>query len=214
MDIRDQLKASFGDDFFDPKPPDAPRYHRWHNLCVCGHLDRYHAPSVGGTYELVPTRTVSTRGEEFTQSQEFTGCVGALSYRGLDDTSTAVDHEAKTVTVTIHPTCPCTEFRPVVKVDRPNRYFNQQMPRDLGDHTRHPFLVGIRAFTTHLSRRKAATADPAWADAEFARRFTWIDGARVCAISRCRTADETVWPCFVTDGEAHSELRCGSHRPS
>jgi hypothetical protein len=217
MGTLDDLKDNFGDGVLD-RPTGRTSQSNWHDLCVCGHLDRYHAPSTGGLYELVPTRTVSSRGEEFTQSQTFTGCVGALMARGLDDVTTVVDREAKTVTQTINPTCPCTEFRPVVHVDRPNRFFNQRIPADLGDRTRHPFIVGIRAFTTHLGKRKAADPErggsPEWVTAEFERRFTWIEENRRCDISRCRTADETVWPCFVTDGEAISELRCGSHRPS
>ena len=87
--------------------------------------------------------------------------------------------------------------------------FNQRMPTDRTDDDRHPFVVGLRALTTFLSRRKAALADPSWTKREFDRRFTWLDGKRVCGISRCKeTAD--VWPVFV-DGE-RSELRCGPHR--
>jgi hypothetical protein len=213
MGTLDDLKASFGDGVLD-RPTGRTSRSNWHELCVCGHIDRYHAPSTGGLYVLVPSRTVRLRDEEFTQSQEFTGCNGALPSRDFEDTTTAVDREAKTVTVTIHSTCPCTEFRPVVRVDRPNRMFNQRIPTDLRDQMRHPFVVGIRALTTFLAGRKDALADDGWAAAEFERRFAWIEENRRCSISRCRETGDGVWPCFVTDGEAHSELRCGPHRPS
>lgn len=69
--------------------------------------------------------------------------------------------------------------------------------------------VGVRAFLTHLSKRKAAVTDPDWVDLEFDRRFVWIPKKRRCGLSKCaETAD--VWPVFV-DGE-RSELRCGPHR--
>jgi hypothetical protein len=60
-----------------------------------------------------------------------------------------------------------------------------------------------------LSKRRAAQSNPAWAEQELERRFSWIEGARVCGISRCReTAD--VWPVFINEDQ--SELRCAAHR--
>jgi hypothetical protein len=125
------------------------------------------------------------------------------------ETPTDADREARTGVLRVNPTCPCVTFQPVARVDRPNRYFCQRMPLDRSDPMRHPFIIGMKAFATHLSRRKDAAADPAWADAEFDRRFTWLDGVRVCGLAKCTTTDG-VWPVFV--GGDRSELRCAAHR--
>lgn len=189
----------------------AEARHNWAKLCVCGHLDRYHSPTVGGLYVLPAPFVKSNRaGVDYTLSTLFHGCVGALKRRNADHATVTTDTDAHTVTTTIHATCPCEEFRPVARVDRPNRYFNQQLPIDREDPARHPFNTGVRAFTTHLSRRKAATADPEWAAAELERRFTWLDGARECSLSHCLELAD-VWPVFV-NGDGLSELRCPAHR--
>jgi len=217
MGIVDELKASFGNDFFDPRPSGRRIPHNWTELCVCGHLDRFHSTSSGGIYQVPEPKTSVQRGEEWTVTVIFDGCVGAAQARGNDDITWTSDRDALTNVGRVNPTCPCTAFRAVAKVDRPNRMFNQRMPADPTDRTRHPFLVGCRALLTFLSGRKAADPDrggkPEWATAEFDRRFTWIEAARVCSISRCTETGDDVWPCFV-DGEALSELRCGSHRPA
>ena len=215
MGISDELKNSFGQDFFNPEHATAARHH-WLELCVCGHHIGYHSPSIGGTYRIgepgtqLTMRTFhigGTASRLIAQSKETAKIDGTIKYL---ETQT-IDHEQKTITVVVNPTCPCTEFRPVAKVDRPNRYFSQRLPRDRADHSRHPMLVGLRAFSTHLSRRRAALSNPQWAVEELDRRFVWLDGARVCGLSRCReTAD--VWPVFI-DGET-SELRCAKHRPT
>lgn len=208
MGIRDEMRSGYGDDFFHPSSDREP-YHNWHELCVCGHLDRYHSPSVGGTYRLTETRTQVIRGEDVTVTTAFLGCVGAMPGRGFEAETLTVDHEARTMVTRINPTCPCESFTPVARLDRPNRFFNQRLPRDRNDHARHPMAVGVRAFLTHLSKRKAAVTDPDWVDLEFDRRFVWIPKKRRCGLSKCaETAD--VWPVFV-DGE-RSELRCGPHR--
>jgi hypothetical protein len=218
MGILDEIEASFGPDAL--KPSNArTTYDRWHELCVCGHIDRYHGPSVGGSYPLKtgtsPDPRDGAEGARVPRTQVLDGCLGAVQKGWISDRA-AWDDETQTVIERLPPTCPCTQLRPIVRVNRPNRYFNQRMPADRSDPSRHPFIVGVRAFTTHLSKRKDANPEkggtPEWATAEFLRRFIWIDGARTCSISRCTTADESVWPCFV-NGEALSELRCGSHRP-
>ena len=209
MGISDELKRNFGQDFFTPTS-ERTEYHNWHEVCVCGHIDRYHAETVGGTYELPPVLTRSMGGEEVTQTTVFAGCNGAMPGRGFESQTYTPDREKHTLLITIVPTCPCEKFRAVARIDRPNRYFNQRLPRDRSERSRHPFVVGIRAFSTHLSKRKAALADPDWATAEFDRRFTWLPDARVCSLSKCNaTAD--VWPVFV-DADDRSELRCPQHR--
>jgi hypothetical protein len=218
MGTLDDLTATFGDGVLRPRPDVRAGRENWCELCVCGHIDRYHSADIGGAYVLPEERTKADRdGAVWTFTQRFTGCAGALPPRGVETESLTRDEENLVVGRTVNATCPCTEFRPVVKVDRPNRMFNQRIPTDRSDHTRHPFVVGIRAYTTFLSKLKAAKPEtggsPEWATAEFERRFTWLDGARTCSISRCTTTGDGVWPCFV-NGEALSELRCGSHRPS
>jgi hypothetical protein len=210
--IRDELERTFGTEFFTPTT-ERRTIHNWHELCVCGHLDRYHSESVGGTYRLPEPFIRSIAGEAVTVSTVFAGCTGAMSNRGFEAQTETVDRESLTILNRINPSCPCVEFRAVAKVDRPNRYFNQRMPRDRSDAARHPFVTGVRAFTTHLSKRRAALSDPTWPDREFDRRFVWLDDARVCSISKCReTAD--VWPVFVITDPADglSELRCPAHR--
>ena len=212
MGIRDELKRSFGEDFFHPET-DREQYKNWHELCVCGHLDRYHSPSVGGTYRLKEPHTQRVDdGDPVPVTSAFFGCNGSMPGREFESETTTVDREARAIVVRINPTCPCETFTPVVRVDRPNRYFNQRLPRDRTDHARHPLVVGVRAFMTHLSRRKAALKDPAWVEREFDRRFTWLDGKRICGLAKCTSTDD-VWPVFVVDGE-RSELRCGAHRPA
>jgi hypothetical protein len=209
MGIRDEMERAFGDSFFQPTASQLSR-HNWHEVCVCGHLGRYHSESTGGLYQLPAPRTQTAGGEEVTVTAEFTGCAGALPVRGFETETMTIDREAHTIVNKVNATCPCDSFRPVAKVDRPNRYWNQRMPPDREDAARHPMVVGVRAFMTHLSRRRAALSDPSWAEREFDRRFLWLDGARVCAISKCsETVD--VWPVFVTDALL-SELRCPAHR--
>jgi len=210
MGTLDEIRRDFGDDFFTRPTAAAAARHNWAALCVCGHQAGYHSPTVGGTYRLPETASMQLRGETWTTVHLFHGCVGALPTRGTETESSVANRDSMTVTRSIIPTCPCEELRPVANVDRPNRYFNQRMPADRNDRGRHPFMLGIRAFTTHLTRRRAALADPSWPAAEFDRRFTWIDGARVCGISKCKETDD-VWPMFV-DVDGRSELRCPKHR--
>lgn len=215
MGTVDEIKATFGDDFFDPKPT-GRRYKNWAQLCVCGHIDRYHAETVSGLYQLPgPTTQHNRAGETVTYHHAFSGCVGAMPGRGFEPKTATVDRDTHIGVVTVNPTCPCTAFTPVVMVDRPNRYFNQRMPLDRTDPARHPFMVGIRAFMTHLSRRKQEVANPGWYAEEFDRRFVWMDDARVCSLSKCTTTAE-VWPVFVNTGKDQpgdrSELRCPAHR--
>lgn len=210
MGFRDDLLASFGEDFFTPTTADRSIQHNWHELCVCGHLDRYHSTSIGGIFRTIDPTVRLMHGEEWTVSTALDGCVGALKPRGFEESTTTADQDKRTVVTVIHPTCPCGEFRAVARVDRPNRYFNQRMPRDRDDRARHPFAVGLRALSTHLGKRTPARKDPSWAAAEFDRRLQWLDGARVCGLSRCGVTED-VWPVFV-DGADRSELRCPKHR--
>jgi hypothetical protein len=206
--VADEFRASFGEDFFDRKSPHAHGMN-WRELCICGHLDRYHSPSIGGGYVLKDPWTVAFRGETINVTAAFFGCVGALKPRGFEEITETADREAMTKIERINPTCPCDDFRAVAMVDRPNRFFNQRMPTDRVDPDRHPFQTGVRAFMTHLSRRKQAMADPSWFEAELDRRFTWTEGKRICATVKCTETDD-VFPVFV-DGE-RSELRCSKHR--
>ena len=214
MGIFDELRSSFGDDFFD-RPTVRESTHNWCELCTCGHIGRYHAPTVGGGYLVKePYPKHMGGGRTATITTVFDGCVGAVRTRGTEMiTVESMDRDAGTMNERINPTCPCTAFRPVARIDRPNRYFNQRVPigRNREDPTRHPFMVGLRAFSTHLSKRRAALADPAWPAAELERRFTWLDGARVCGLSKCRETAE-VWPVYIDGDAARSELRCPAHR--
>ena len=212
MGTLDELRSTLGDDFFDrPSATSRTVMANWNELCLCGHIARYHSADIGGEYRVPDDEAAVIRGETWTKAVLFHGCRGALATRDFETETTVADREAMTVTMTVVPTCPCEELRPVAKVDRPNRYFNQRMPADRSDVNRHPFLIGLRAFMTHLSKRRAALADPSWAAAEFDRRFVWIEDARVCSISRCKETDG-VLPAFVTDGSDRSELRCPKHR--
>ena len=205
MGTLDQFRTAFGDDFFSPRAREAVS--SVHEVCVCGHLDRYHSPDIGGAYR-VPEPEVQKSG---TTTTVFHGCVGAMKARNFEPFTLATNREERTVLKTIHATCPCEELRAVASVDRPNRFFNQRMPTDRSDSSRHPFQIGVRAFTTHLGKRKAVLKDPTWADREFEKRFTWLTETRVCSISTCRRAGEDVFPAFV-NGDGLSELRCSSHR--
>jgi len=208
MGVSDELRDSFGQEFFNRRS-ERVAYHNWTTVCVCGHIAKFHSETIGGEYQVPEMRTQRIGGEDVTVTTTFDGCTGAMPGRGFQNETQTINREALTIMVVVNPTCPCTEFREVAKLDRPNRYFNQRLPVDRKDHQRHPLVVGLRAFSTHLSRRRAALSDPAWASAELDRRFIWIEGKRVCAISRCNTTDD-VWPVFI-DGEL-SELRCSKHR--
>lgn len=221
MGIRDDLTRSFGDDFFLPAGVRTP-YRNWRALCVCGHLDRYHSPSVGGTYTFEETYTSGgQRGRGVTTTVRFLGCVGAMPGRGAERYRTVeANPSARTKVDQLTVTCPCTQMQPVASVDRPNRYFCQRVPATITVETprpeqldRHPMLIGMRAFLTHLSRRKSAHQDPDWVDQEFERRFVWLPDAHRCAISGCGTT-ENVWPVYVTEDGAVSELRCTAHLSS
>jgi hypothetical protein len=206
----DEFKEAFGPTALD-RPPDRQPDHVWGEVCVCGHLSRYHPPVTGGSFPLPEPQEKSIGGRPVVITTVLAGCVGALRPRGfVERTATEINREAGSMTEQINVTCPCTSFRPVAQVDRPNRFFNQRIPKDLDDPLRHPFSVGIRAFRTHLGKRRAALSDPSWADREFERRFLWLDGKRVCGLSKCTTTDG-VWPQFVRP-DGLSELRCAAHR--
>jgi hypothetical protein len=208
MGISDELKTTFGADFFTRKREPAG-YHNWCTICMCGHIDRFHAELIGGTYQVPVPEPRSVGGQMVTVQIQVDGCLGAMPTKGFTAETVTMDREALTHTTVRHATCPCTEFRPVANVDKPNRFFNQRLPVDRDDRERHPFMVGLRAFSTHLSRRRAALSNPAWAEAELERRFSWIEDKRVCAIGRCRETKD-VWPVLI-DGEL-SEMRCSAHR--
>jgi hypothetical protein len=205
----DELKDLYGDDFFDRRTRTTVTPSNWQTVCVCGHLSRNHATVTGGDYRVPENGTQMSRGVKWATVTAFEGCVGALRPTGFEEETIVADREHLVVTRTVHPTCPCVRYQPVAKVDRPNRYFNQRVPADRKDPSRHPMLIGLKAFRTHLSRRRAALADPTWPDREFAQRFLWLDGARVCGLSKCRVTDG-VFPIYV-DG-SRSDLRCPKHR--
>lgn len=209
MGTLDSIKAILGEDLGEPEPRDTTDRgrHNWQELCVCGHLGRWHAPVVGGSFEFRLTET-RFRGETVRVIHQFEGCQGAMPSRNFETETMTADHDKMTLTVVHNCTCPCTEFRPVVRVDRPNRFFNQRVHPD-----RHPFAVGVRAFTKHLSKRKGALEDETgtWVGLEFDRRFVWIPEAQKCSISNCKVKGEDCFPAYVND-DRHSEMRCGKHR--
>src|SRR4051812_15666124 len=92
---------------------ERPEAHNWRELCVCGHLDRYHSESVGGMAERP-----GPGGLPLDVPYVFHGCNGELPPRGTirrvperqDNGPTLVREMA---------TCPCEEFRAVARVDRP-----------------------------------------------------------------------------------------------
>jgi hypothetical protein len=185
------------------QPRQRPVSSNWQELCICGHLSRYHAQTVGGTAPAHPEGLPSAA------SYVFHGCIGELPPKGTVRREVKTQKDG-TPLIREMPTCPCEEFRPVARVDRPSRYFNQKRPIDRSDLGRHPFLLGMRAYRTRLLKVKAVDGDTDKRDAEFDRRFAWLDGKRVCSLSKC-TATEDVWPVFVDDRD-HSELRCPRHR--
>src|SRR4051812_18767778 len=186
MGTIDELLASFGPDALARPETARSMPHAWHGLCVCGHLDRYHSPSIGGTFRLATSiDRVMPNGGRMIYEQLFHGCRGAMVNRNVPLNKDDVQRTGDTMVrkETLLATCPCVKFREVAQVDRPNRYFNQRMPVIRTNPVAHPFMVGIRAFMTFLSRRRAALSDPSWATAEFDRRFQWT--RRTCEISRC-----------------------------
>jgi hypothetical protein len=214
MGVLDDLTSSFGPEALQPRLSPGRGASHWLGLCVCGHTAKAHSPSIGGEFVLAaPKDKTLPDGRAMEYRMLFDGCRGAVTNR-----AEVTEREENGVTDTLvytHeiflPTCPCPEFREVAKVDRPNRYFNQRIPRKSGDWEdplRHPFAIGIRAFNTFLSKRRAALSDPAWAIAEFERRFEWTH--RRCALSRCKASDG-VWPVYI-NVELDSELRCAAHR--
>lgn len=210
VSLKDELKQLHGDNFFEPREggPRQPTTN-WTTVCVCGHLAKFHAPAIGGDYRFFEPSDREVKGVMWSFHIAHEGCNGAMPGRGAETDRTDRDETAHVITTTVLATCPCTEFRPVARLDRPNRMWNQRIPRDPSDRARHPFHLGLKAMTTFLAGRKAALADPDWADAELDRRFEWID--RRCWVGRCKETDG-VWPVFV-NGDLLSELRCPKHQP-
>jgi hypothetical protein len=204
MGLSDELTDLVGDGVV----PYIQERRRWLGLCVCGHISTQHSQSVGGEY--IPAPLTDTTPPTI---ERFDGCRGALA-GGRKPTEEYVREGDVIVKLTLA-TCPCERFRPIAKVDRPGRFFNQAIPRDREDYIRHPFLTGIRAYRTRISKFKAIDGDPVKTAAELDRRFEWLPGARICSISRCKATDD-VWPVFVSEGSdgtrSHSELRCLAHR--
>jgi hypothetical protein len=212
MGILDDFKNSFGEDSLTPTTGVSGGAQNWRSVCVCGHLDRYHSTTVGGVFELEQAADITVGGRPLRSVKEFYGCRGAMVSKGQATVVTVRDMDATppTVTETYLATCPCEEFHAIAKVDRPNRYWNQRIPSNLTDPVRHPFAIGIRAFSTFLAGRKQTVDDPDWATAEFDRRFEWT--SRRCAISSCKATDD-VWPVYISTAEPLiSELRCPAHR--
>jgi len=211
MGVLDDLTRSFGPEALEPTTGVGTGPHNWQLLCTCGHLRRYHSEDIGGAFVLAsPIDKTLGDGRQFSYRQRFTGCRGAMVSRGVPTAREENDTAGDPVTriEILLPTCPCTKFREVAKVDRPNRYFNQRVPDKKDDPLRHPMTVGLRAMSTFLSRRRRALSDPSWAAAEADRRFEWTH--RRCALSKCEETDD-VWAVFInSDGD--SELRCSKHR--
>ena len=183
---------------------ERPEIHNWREICCCGHLVHYHCVSTGGTAPERPS------GLPAAIPYVFHGCIGELPPKGTIRRAIDPPGRRPGADLARWPTCPCTEHRPVARVDRPSRFFNQKRPANREDFTRHPFLTGMRAYRTRIGRIKAIDGDIAKRDAEFDRRFEWLDGKRMCARGKCtETAD--VWPVFV-DADDRSELRCPQHR--
>lgn len=196
-----------GDDLGEPARSSRPE--RWFALCVCGHIDRFHSDSIGGSYEVRPPEERVYDGVTEKMVQTFDGCRGAMLNRDQELFTSTVDAATRTTTQRLTVTCPCERLRPVADVDRPGRFFSQKVPANPADRARHPFVVGVRAYHKRLAKFRAAQADPTWADAEFDRRFTWR-AKRHCGLPSCRKTDDLL-PVFV-NAELLSELRCPKHR--
>lgn len=209
MGTLDEFRRAYGNDLGRPSEIDYDRGKNWLELCVCGHVSRYHPTTAGGRWNVPPVAKRVIRETEVTVIQVSQGCCGAMPPRNFEGEVTDVNFDTNVMTITHVATCPCRELRPIANVDRPNRYFNQRINPE-----RHPFAVGVRAFTTHLTRLKSVrqAKDPeAMSETVFDRRFVWIEGQRRCSISSCKAQGEGVLPCFVND-ELHSEMRCEKHR--
>lgn len=166
----------------------STRAQKWDELCVCGHLKQHHGPSIGGTF---PKKNAATG-----IPQTLTGCTGGQRRRG-EPIRYIPDPTTKTLTVLV--TCDCPAHRPVARVDRGGVVFRQ---RGGTSPEQHPLMIGLRALRSRLGQLKSVS-DP---EAEFERRFEWVDDARRCAI--CGTAGDGVWPIRV-DGS--DEMRCARH---
>lgn len=205
METYEEIQAWIEQQLGPPRTDERDR-HNWTTACVCGHVARYHSGDIGGEWVVPDPRDRSLGGELYREIRVSVGCTGAMPLRGFEAETTVIDREAKVITITRNPTCPCREFRPVAEIDRANRYWNQRVFPD-----RHPFAVGMRAFTTHITRLKRAEGDPDWAAAEFLRRFRWMPEARRCSITKCAATGEGVAPTYV-NAKLDSEMRCPKHR--
>lgn len=211
MGVLDGLRAGYGDQL-QPRPAAERDRSNWVEVCVCGHTTLGHSTAIGGRWLLPDPEPIPVKGTTETGMRIHVadGCTGAMPTRGVELETSTINREARTWTVTHTPTCPCSQMRPVALIDRPNRYWNQRVLAD-----RHPFSTGTRATLTHLSKRKAADpdrgGDPAWAEAEFERRFRWIEKAQRCSISGCKATGDDVLPAYV-NGDRDSAMRCSRHR--
>src|SRR3954466_11131908 len=152
-----------GDD--DPRPERVYRT-RWVEVCVCGHLATGHAPSIGGAYRLPGSEETTVRYgaglKALRMVWSMDGCAGEMRSRSREkftDKTTVADG----VTVTarhVNVTCPCDEFRPVARVDRPHRHFHPGRPLDRTDPTRHPLVVAMRAYRKGIGKLKRAHLSP------------------------------------------------------
>lgn len=209
MGTLDEMKAMMGPDLGRTEI-DRPDRIRLVLVCLCGHLQTAHGEGIGGTYVIPEVEETTIGGKPVRIVRSLSGCVGAMPGRYFEQTTD--EFENGVIKRQHNATCPCDSFRPIAQVDRPSRSFNQKLPSSAnrGDFTKHPFLLGMRAMHTRLTKFKRAVANPTWADGEFDRRFTWLP-ARRCSMTRC-SATADVWPVFVTATDDRSELRCAKHR--
>lgn len=156
----------------------------WQPICVCGHIEGYHAPEIGGSFL-----------DKVNGAFKVEGCRGAIPNRGVEPKRIALGDYLYTAT------CPCQKMRPVADVDRSGRTFRQKVYTQ--DFV-HPFMRGMKALHTWVHGMKGIK-DP---DAEFERRLVMREAAQVCAV--CGFKGATVLPAFSTK-QRDSEMRCKDH---
>lgn len=196
----------------------------WRQVCVCGHPARKHSVSVGGT--MVPRDDL--RLKRFV----FDGCRGPTRSRNADDQDMEIPRDQSDdgrAVMRLRPTCPCTEFRPVLEGRDLKFRFSIKLPtttprsgvRDRNP-MRHPLMTGIRGTETAARKKVIPGYDPKNPPAEIEPEILmeireWVDNhLRFMDTWKCMkggcTETEGVFPYYVDDTD-RSELRCVAHRP-
>src|SRR4051812_49291717 len=80
MGTLDELKDTLGESFFtQPARTGAESRVSWQPICCCGHLQKYHSATVGGTYVLPDPGAAILHGETYARVIVFNGCRGAIA---------------------------------------------------------------------------------------------------------------------------------------